>query len=50
MFGHKFSQNRQFGKNKKWSKIENLVKNRIFGEKSNIWSKIENYVTNRNLG
>mgnify|MGYP003729919525 CR=1 FL=1 len=33
-----------------WSKIENLVKNRKFGQKPKIWSKIEILVKDRNFG
>jgi len=33
-----------------FSKIENLVKNRKFSQKSKIWSKIENLVKNRKFG
>ena len=46
-----FEDHRKFGK--KFSKIEilvkveNFVKNRIFGQKSKIWSKIENLVKSR---
>ena len=33
-----------------WSKIESLVKNRNFGQKSKLWSNIEILVKNRNFG
>jgi len=33
-----------------WSKIEILVKNKKFGQKSKFWSKIEVLVKNRNFG
>ena len=48
-----FEDHRKFGK--KFSKIEilvkveNFVKNRIFGQKSKIWSKVENFVKKRNF-
>ena len=35
---------------KVWLKIELLVKNRAFGQKSNFWSKIELLVKNRTFG